>query len=83
MNVFDKLCAAPAFLLGIGLLILGLLGLFAGCSAHFTLPPIFGVIPAFIGWGILRAVVVAWNAGKSVTGRGSAPLGGNRPDEEY
>jgi hypothetical protein len=61
MSVFDKLCAAAAFLLGIALVILGVFGLFAGCKAHFTLPPILGVIPAFVGWGIIRAVWFAWN----------------------
>ena len=55
MSAFDKLCAAVAFLLGVALLILGVFGLFAGCKAHFTLPPILGVLPAFVGWGIIRA----------------------------
>jgi hypothetical protein len=63
MSGFDKVCAAAAFLLGIGLAILGVFGLFAGCSAHFTLPPILGVLPAFVGWGIIRSVRIAWNAG--------------------
>ena len=61
MSAFDKLCAAVAFLLGVALLILGVFGLFAGCKAHFTLPPILGVLPAFVGWGIIRAIWVAWN----------------------
>jgi hypothetical protein len=61
MSAFDKVCAAVAFLLGVALLILGVFGLFAGCKAHFTLPPILGVLPAFVGWGIIRAIWVAWN----------------------
>ena len=61
MNAFDKLCAMAAFLLGIVFLILGVVGLFAGCRAQFTLPPLLGVIPAFVGWGIVRAVYFAWN----------------------
>ncbi|QDU39481.1 hypothetical protein Mal4_38260 [Maioricimonas rarisocia] len=61
MNAFDRLCAMMAFLLGIVLLTLGAIGLFAGCSAHFTLPPVLGVLPAFVGWGVVRAVYVAWN----------------------
>lgn len=61
MNAFDKICAALAFLLGIALLVLGVVGVFTGCKAHFTLPPVLGVIPAFVGWGIVRAVYVAWN----------------------
>jgi hypothetical protein len=61
MNAFDKLCAMAAFLLGIVFLILGVVGLFAGCRAQITLPPLLGVIPAFVGWGIVRAVYFAWN----------------------
>jgi len=61
VNGFDKLCAISAFVLGIVMLGLGGLGLFAGCSAHFTLPPVAGVIPAFVGWGIVRPIWLAWS----------------------
>jgi uncharacterized membrane protein HdeD (DUF308 family) len=61
MNAFDKLCAADAFLLGIVLLVLGVIGLFAGCRAQFSLPLVLGAVPAFVGWGIVRAVYFAWN----------------------
>jgi hypothetical protein len=64
MNVFDKICAVLAFVFGIIMLILGAIGLFAGCSAHFTLPPVFGVVPALLGWGIVRAVYFGWNFNK-------------------
>lgn len=57
MSGFDRFCAGIAFVLGI----LGLIGLFTGCRANFTLPPILGVFPAFVGWGIIRAVRVAWH----------------------
>jgi hypothetical protein len=60
MNTFDRICAATAFALGVVLLALGALGTFTGCRAHFTLPPVLGVFPAFVGWGILRAIVIAW-----------------------
>jgi hypothetical protein len=62
MNPFDKFCAVLAFVLGAVFLILGVLGLFIGCSANFTLPPILGAIPAFVGWGIIRSIVIAWRA---------------------
>jgi hypothetical protein len=61
MNGFDKFCGFFAFLLGLVFLVLGVLGLFAGCKAYFTLPPVAGVIPAFVGWGIVRAVYLAWD----------------------
>jgi hypothetical protein len=60
MNVFDKICAVIAFAAGAIFILLGVLGLFTGCKAHFTLPPVAGVIPAFVGWGIVKPVIVAW-----------------------
>jgi hypothetical protein len=60
MSGFDRFCAAIAFALGIVLLILGVVGLFVGCSANFTLPPILGALPALVGWGIVKSVRVAW-----------------------
>lgn len=60
MTIFDKACAVAACLLGVLLVLLGIFGLFAGCSANFSLPPVLGVIPAFVGWGIVRPVYVAW-----------------------
>lgn len=60
MNAFDKACAALAFVLGLVLLVLGAIGLLAGCRASFTLGPVFGAIPALVGWGVVRAVYLAW-----------------------
>ncbi|HZL90876.1 MAG TPA: hypothetical protein VFB96_21095 [Pirellulaceae bacterium] len=68
MNIFDKLCAVLAFLLGVVLLVLGVIGLFTGCKAHFTLPPVLGAIPALVGWGIVRAVYFAWTRPASEAG---------------
>jgi hypothetical protein len=74
MNPFDKLCAVLAFLLGIVLLVLGVIGVFGGCSAHFTLPPILGILPAFVGWGIVRPVIVAWRTPRRGPSPGAGPL---------
>jgi hypothetical protein len=60
MNIFDKICTGITFLLGLVFLVLGAFGLFKGCNAHFSLPPIWGIIPAFFGWGIIRSVLGAW-----------------------
>ena len=62
MSVFDRVCAVLACVLGIVFLILGLFGVFAGCQANFTLPPIVGGLPALVGWGIIRSVRVAWQS---------------------
>ena len=60
MNTFDRICGGTAFVLGLIMLVIGALGLFTGCRAHFTLPPVLGVLPAFAGWGIVRSVIIAW-----------------------
>lgn len=60
LSGFDRFCAVTSFGLGIVLLILGALGLFVGCSANFTLPPVLGILPALVGWGIVKAIYVAW-----------------------
>ena len=60
LNAFDKFCATIAFVFGLFFLLLGVFGVFMGCTAYITLPPVLGVIPAFAGWGIIRAVYVAW-----------------------
>ena len=62
VNIFDKICAVLAFVLGGTLLVLGMLGLFTGCKAHFTLPPVLGVLPALVGWGIIKPIIVAWRS---------------------
>jgi hypothetical protein len=62
MNRFDRICAVFAFLFATVLVLAGILGLFLGCHVHFTLPPVLGVLPAFAGWGIIRCVILAWNA---------------------
>lgn len=59
MNPFDKICIVLAFIFGIILLVLGIPGIIFGCRAHFSLPPVFGGIPALVGWGIIKAFIVA------------------------
>ena len=61
LNMFDRACAVLALLLGAIFILLGVLGLFAGCSAHFTLPPVLGAAPAFVAWGFIKPILVAWN----------------------
>ena len=75
MNVLDKICAVPAMVLGGIFVILGVLGLFAGCNAHFTLPPVLGFLPAIVGYGIVRSVMLAW--------RGSSHARPDRDSQTY
>ncbi|MHC4416428.1 MAG: hypothetical protein ACYS0G_14230 [Planctomycetota bacterium] len=80
MNLFDKFCAVFAFILGVLLLLLGALGLFEGCHANFSLPPVAGVAPAIVGWGIVRAIIVAWKrSGDSYLAAPRLPAGVEEP----
>ena len=63
MDILNKICMGFAFVLGALFIVRGVLGLFAGCNAHFSLPPVLGVLPAVVGWGIVYAIRRAWNAG--------------------
>ena len=64
MGAFDRVCAVPAFLLGAVFILLGAFGVFFGSNAHFTLPPILGGIPFFVGWGIVRPIWLIWKANR-------------------
>lgn len=61
MSGFDRFCAVLAGGLGAILMLMGLFGLFAGIKAHFSLPPVLGLLPAFVGWGVIRSIMLAWN----------------------
>jgi len=64
VNMFDKICAVLAFILGAIFILFGVIGLFTGCKAHFSLPPVMGVLPALAGWGIIKPIMIAWNTTK-------------------
>ena len=65
LNLFDRICALLAAILGLLLLLIGGFGLFFGAQASFTLPPILGALPALVGWGIVRSVICAFRANRS------------------
>ena len=81
MNLFDKSCAVLAVILAVIFMLLGGLGVFTGCKAHFVLPPILGGIPLLVGWGILKAVLVAWKVTSTEQQTGSEPFEQFRNDE--
>lgn len=65
MNVFDKICACFAIPVGAVFMLLGLVGLVSGSSAHFTLPPVLGGLPFFLGWAMCVVLVKYWrNSGR-------------------
>ena len=66
MTLFDKICAVLALILGVVLLLLGAIGLFFGSSANFSLPPVLGCLPFFVGWGIFRSVLIAWRSSNQI-----------------
>lgn len=93
MSGFDRVCAVLAGVLGAILMLMGVFGLFAGIQANFRLPPILGLFPAFVGWGVIRSVMLAWNVASNESGSmtqatstidQSAPFGnwGNKPDDD-
>jgi hypothetical protein len=63
MNVFEKLCMIVTIPVGALLMGLGVLGLFAGCNAHFTLPPILGFAPFLLGFAMCVCLVRYWKLG--------------------
>jgi len=60
MSGFDKFCACLAIPVGGVFMVLGGIGLFAGASANFTLPPILGVLPFFLGWAMCITLIKFW-----------------------
>jgi len=61
MNLFDKICAVPTIAVGAVFMVLGAIGLFTGSNAHFTLPPILGALPFFLGWAMCVVLVKFWS----------------------
>ena len=60
MTTFDKICAALSIAVGAIFMVLGAFGLIFGSKAHFTLPPIIGGLPFFLGWGMCVPLVKFW-----------------------
>lgn len=67
LNLFDKICAVLAFVQGLIFLLLGGFGIFTGCRANFSLPPILGGLPLLFGWGIIKPILVSWRKPASHT----------------
>jgi uncharacterized membrane protein YfcA len=65
MSTFDKVCACVAIPIGFVFMFLGVIGVFLGSSAHFTLPPILGGIPFFLGWAMSITLIRFWSSGKA------------------
>lgn len=62
MNQFDKICAVLAIPIGIVFMFLGIFGLFTGSNANFTLPPVIGALPFFLGWAMCVTLIRFWRA---------------------
>ena len=60
MTVFDKICAVLTIPLGFVLLVAGVVGIFTGASANFSLPPILGGIPILFGWAMSVTLIRFW-----------------------
>ena len=60
MTTFDKACAVIAIPIGVIFMVLGAIGLFTGSNANFTLPPILGGLPFFLGWAMSIPLIRYW-----------------------
>ena len=83
MSGFDRFCAVLAGGLGAILMLMGLFGLFAGLKAHFSLPPILGLFPAFVGWGVIRSVMLAWNVSQDSSDDSTLPPSAPAPAPDF
>ena len=66
MTTFDKACAILSIPIGAIFMVLGAIGLFTGSNAHFTLPPILGGLPFFLGWAMCVPLVKYWSMTNAV-----------------
>lgn len=62
LNAFDKICAALALAMGCWLLLTAVISLVWIASGRAGGLEIYGVVFALPGWGVVRAVTVAWTA---------------------
>ncbi len=76
MSVLDKLCSIIAIPIGAVFMVLGIFGLFAGAKATFTLPPILGALPFFLGWAMCITLIKYWIATNRMAQE-------NQPYDEY
>jgi hypothetical protein len=60
MSAFDKFCACLAIPVGFCFMALGAFGVLFGSKAHFTLPPILGGLPFFMGWAMSITLIRYW-----------------------
>jgi hypothetical protein len=69
MSAFDKICALLSIGVGVLFMVLGVIGFMAGSSAHFTLPPIIGGLPFFLGWGMSVPLIKFWSRTNATASR--------------
>jgi len=74
MTRFDKICAIITIPTGLVFLVLGVIGLFAGFSAHFELPPVLGFLPFFLGWTMCITTLRFWRINNKTVVKHSAFL---------
>jgi hypothetical protein len=60
MNRFDKICSVLAIPFGVVFMLLGISGLFLGFRFQCKLPPVYGVLPFFVGWAMCVTLIRFW-----------------------
>jgi hypothetical protein len=64
LNTAEKVCAILVLLLGVVFVIQGVLGVFMEVRANYTLPPVIGALPFFLGYGMIRCVMIAFKVSR-------------------
>ena len=83
MSLFDKICAVPTIIVGAVFMALGAFGVIFRSNAHFTLPPVLGGLPFFLGWAMCVVLIKYWRLSirpKEVA-RSGAPPGPSGPTD--
>jgi hypothetical protein len=79
VGAFDKVCAILTIPVGVVFLLLGVVGFFGGSSAQFTLPPVLGGLPFFLGWAMSVTLIRFWAQSNRPQGPDEQPLGPYTP----
>ena len=66
MSKFDNFCAVLPIPFGVLFLWLGILGVFRGASANFSLPAGLGALPFFVGWVLCGTQIKFWRQSRTI-----------------
>lgn len=74
LTAFDKFCGAFSIVIGLIFMLMGFIGIFGGSQASFTLPPVLGFLPFFLGWGMSMPLIKFWKISNAANNKTDAPI---------